>query len=66
VAWIRTVPEGEAEGRRKELYHELQELGRVDNILKIHVLNVPTLEAHFQLHAKLIREHPSSAGSTAR
>ncbi len=56
MAWIRMIPEGEAEGRLKELYGELREpWGGVDNILKIHSLNVPSLEAHFQLYATLMR-----------
>jgi uncharacterized peroxidase-related enzyme len=56
MAWIPMVPEDEAEGRLKELYEKVREpWGGVDNILKIHSLNPPSLEAHFQLYATLMR-----------
>jgi uncharacterized peroxidase-related enzyme len=56
MAWIRVISEDEASGRLKELYEKYVEpWGGVDNILKIHSLNVPSLEAHFQLYATLMR-----------
>lgn len=56
MAWIHMIPEDEAEGRLKEIYEKVVEpWGGVDNILKIHGLNPPSLEAHFQLYATLMR-----------
>lgn len=56
MAWIRVIDEEEAEGRLAELYAKYEEPeGGVDNILKIHSLNVPSLRAHFDLYATLMR-----------
>jgi len=56
MAWIDVIPEDEADGRLKELYEKYEEpWGGVDNILKIHSLNVPSLEAHYQLYVTLMR-----------
>ena len=51
MAWIEMISEKEAEGALAVLYAELVEpWGGVDNILKIHSLNVPSLEAHVLLY----------------
>ncbi len=51
MAWIEMISEKEAEGALAALYAELVEpWGGVDNILKIHSLNVPSLEAHVLLY----------------
>ena len=51
MAWIEMIDEEEAQGRLAELYAELVEpWGGVDNILKIHSLNVPSIEAHVLLY----------------
>lgn len=56
MAWIHVIPEADAAGKLKELYARYQEPGGgVDNILKIHSLNVPSLEAHFELYRTLMR-----------
>jgi uncharacterized peroxidase-related enzyme len=56
MAWIRVISEAEATGRLEELYEKYREpWGGVDNILKIHSLNVPSLEAHFELYKTLMR-----------
>jgi alkylhydroperoxidase family enzyme len=56
MAWIRMIPEDEAEGRLAELYEECREpWGGVDNILKIHSLNVPSLEAHLRFYLTVMR-----------
>ncbi len=56
MAWIKTISESEAVGRLKEIYSKLIEpWGGVDNILKIHSLNVPSLNAHFELYKTLMR-----------
>lgn len=44
------------EGRLARLYERLVEpWGGVDNILKIHSLNPPSLAAHFELYKTLMR-----------
>jgi len=56
MAWIRMIGEDEAEGRLAEMYRKTREpWGGVDNILKIHSLNAPSLEAHFQMYKVLMR-----------
>lgn len=50
MAWIRMIPESEAEGELKAEYAGAMEpWGGVDNIMKIHSLNVATLKAHMLL-----------------
>jgi alkylhydroperoxidase family enzyme len=58
MAWIRTIEESEAKGRLAELYARMldPEQGRVDNILKVHSLHEPGLEAHFVLYRAVMRE----------
>jgi len=56
MAWIKIIHEGEAEGELKKLYDRLVEpWGGVDNILKIHSLNPPSLSGHFELYKTLMR-----------
>ena len=51
MAWIQMIKESEATGRLKRLYDQLIEpWGGVDNILKIHSLNVRSLKAHLDLY----------------
>lgn len=51
MAWIQMISEDEAEGKLKEAYQKLQEpWGGVDNIMKIHSLNLRSLWAHFELY----------------
>ncbi len=55
MAWIKVVKEGEAQGSLKELYEKLTTPeGVVDNILKIHSLNPPSLEGHYQFYRTLM------------
>ena len=55
MAWIKMIHEHEAEGELKARYERLREpWGGVDNILKIHSLNVPSLDAHVQLYRTLM------------
>ncbi len=55
-AWIRTIPEDEAEGELAELYQ--QEMDRqhqvVDNIMKIHSLHPATLRDHAAMYHTLM------------
>ena len=51
MAWIRVVSEREATGRLKEWYDKLTEpWGGVDNIMKIHSLNLRSLKGHYELY----------------
>ncbi len=51
MAWIKIIQEDEAEGELKKAYTKLTEpWGGVDNILKIHSLNLRSLWAHFELY----------------
>ena len=55
MTWIKMVKEAEAEGSLKEHYekHETPQ-GVVDNILKIHSLNPPSLDGHYQFYRTLM------------
>lgn len=56
MAWIKMIPETEAEGTLSELYSKLIEpWGGVDNIMKIHSLNPASLVGHFELYKTLMR-----------
>ncbi len=56
MAWIKMIREGEATGELKTLYQKLIEpWGGVDNILKIHSLNPPSLAGHFEFYNTLMR-----------
>lgn len=56
MAWIHVIDEAEASGKLKEWYTKLTEpWGGVDNIMKIHSLNIPSLKAHFELYKTLMR-----------
>jgi alkylhydroperoxidase family enzyme len=51
-AWIRVIPEAEADGELKALYQQEFDSERqgADNILAVHSLNPPTLRAHADLY----------------
>ena len=57
-AWIRMIPEEEAEGELAQLY--AQEMDRrhnvVDNIMKIHSLHPATLRDHASMYHTLMHE----------
>ncbi len=56
MAWIKVIQEDAAGGELKQLYDQLTEpWGGVDNILKIHSLNPPSLRAHFEFYKTLMR-----------
>lgn len=51
MAWIKMISEAEATGKLKVAYEKLREpWGGVDNIMKIHSLNLRSLWAHFELY----------------
>ncbi len=51
-AWIGMIPEDEADGELKAWYDKLRdpEFGVVDNIMRIHSLNLPSLRDHYGLY----------------
>ena len=55
-AWIEIIAEDAAVGELAELYdaYRAPQTGVVDNILKIHSLNPPTLRDHAQLYTTLM------------
>ena len=56
MAWIRTVPENEAQGELAELYGAAGGPGgTVDNILKIHSLHPAGMRAHFGLYRAVMQ-----------
>lgn len=56
MAWIKVISETEAEGKLREMYAKLVEpWGGVDNILKIHSLNPPSLQTHYDLYKIVMR-----------
>jgi len=56
MAWIKIIKEDEAQGELKANYEKMTEpWGGVDNIMKIHSLNVPSLKAHNLIYGTLMR-----------
>jgi alkylhydroperoxidase family enzyme len=56
LAHIPYVPYDEAEGLLAELYRRYgSEGGGVDNIIRVHSLNPPSMAHHLQLYAHLMR-----------
>ncbi|RMF57588.1 MAG: peroxidase [Calditrichaeota bacterium] len=56
MAWIRMIPEHEATGELKTLYEKLiRSDGIVDNILKIHSLNPPSLRTHYEFYKTVVK-----------
>lgn len=55
MAWIKVIKENEADGSLKDFYdaHKTPD-GEVDNILKIHSLNPPSLDGHYQFYHTLM------------
>ena len=56
MAYIKYVDEQDASDELRELYDRYREPeGHVDNILRIHGLNPPSLEGHGRLYGTLMR-----------
>lgn len=56
MAYIRYVDKEEAPAELRVMYDRYGDAGgRVDNILRIHGPNPPSLEAHYQLYTTLMR-----------
>ena len=55
MAWIGAVDESEATGELKDQYDNIMKpKGMVDNILKIHSLNPPSLHGHYRFYRSLM------------
>lgn len=55
MAFIPYVPDDQAPPELKELYDRLRSVdGQVDNILRIHSLNPPSMKAHHDLYRTLM------------
>ena len=55
MAWIKTIKEDEAKESLKAFYEKhMTPDGVVDNVLKIHSLNVPSLDGHYQFYRTLM------------
>ena len=56
MAWIPMIQEEKAESALKEWYDKLREpWGGVDNIMKIHSLNINTLKGHFEIYLSAMK-----------
>ena len=56
MAWIPMIKEDKAETELKDWYEKLREpWGGVDNIMKIHSLNVNTLKGHYELYLSAMK-----------
>lgn len=56
MAWIKWVPEDEADGDLGQLYKRFTTPeGGVDHILKIHSVNPPSLDLHYQYYSHIMR-----------
>ena len=56
MAWIPMIKEDKAETELKDWYDKLREpWGGVDNIMKIHSLNVNTLKGHYELYLSAMK-----------
>lgn len=66
MSWIKVIQEEEASGELKQLYDRMMEpWGGVDNILKIHSLNPPSLRTHFEFY-KTLMQGPSGLSRIQR
>ncbi len=56
MAWIPMIPEEKAENELKNWYDKLREQwGGVDNILRIHSINISTLKGHYELYQSAMK-----------
>jgi len=54
MSWIKTIDEADADGELAEIYAQEKIDWGVDNILKIHSINVLSLKAHLILYRTLL------------
>ena len=66
MAWIKVIEEDEAEGKLKDMYERHRDpRGPVDNILKIHSLNLRGMRAHLEIY-KTTMHAPSELSRSER
>ena len=66
MAWIRMIPDGEADGTLRELYEKHRTgHGDVDHILKIHSLNPKSMQLHYDYY-KWVMAGPSGLSRARR
>ena len=57
MTYIRTIPETEATGELAEWYRRVANPdGTVDNVMKVHSLNVDSLRTHFEMYKAAMHE----------
>ena len=55
MAWIEVIDEADATGELKTIYDDIIERrGKLSNIMRIHSLNPPTMQAHMDLYLKIV------------
>ncbi len=55
MAWIDIIDEADAEGDLKAIYDDIaRRRGKLSNIMRIHSLNPPTMQAHLELYLKVV------------
>ena len=55
MAWIETIPESEATPELKDAYDQVvSSRGKLSNIMRIHSLNPPAMQAHFELYMSTV------------
>jgi len=58
AAWIKMIPEKEAEGDLRDMYEQaMTPHGTVDNVMKVHSLRPHTMQGHVALY-KSVLHHP--------
>ena len=56
MAWIKMITEDEAQGELKDWCGKLREpWGGVDNILRVHSIDIPTLKGHYELYRSAMK-----------
>ncbi len=55
MAWIDIIDEADAEGDLKAIYDDIaRRRGKLSNIMRIHSLNPPTMQAHLELYLRVV------------
>ena len=55
MAWIEVIDEADASGELKTIYDDIvARRGKLSNIMRIHSLSPPTMQAHMDLYLKIV------------
>ncbi len=58
MSWIKTISQGEATGRLKQMYDRIRgPNGEIDNILRVHGLRPHTLKGHMALYKAVLHHY---------